>query len=145
MGKRIEALNQDLRNARKDAQKAAAQAASEKGRDIMSEVEAINGVRVLAVKVAAPNVKALRDLMDDLRSKLSSGVICIAAENEGRVDLLIAVSQDLHGRFTAPILIKDVAAEIGGKGGGRPDLAQAGGDNPAGLEGAFVKLKALLV
>ena len=145
LGKRIEALNQDLRNARKDAQKAAAQAASEKGRDIMSEVEAINGVRVLAVKVAAPNVKALRDLMDDLRSKLSSGVICIAAENEGRVDLLIAVSQDLHGRFTAPILIKDVAAEIGGKGGGRPDLAQAGGDNPAGLEGAFVKLKALLV
>ena len=99
---------------------------------------------MLAAKVAAPNIKALRDLMDDLRSKIVSGVICLAAEGEGKVDMLIAVSPDLHDRFTAPLLIKDVAAEIGGKGGGRPDLAQAGGVNPAGLESAFAKLRSML-
>ena len=144
LAKRVEALNQELRNARKDVQRAVAQAASEKGRDIMSEIEEIGGVKVLAAKVAAPNIKALRDLMDDLRSKIASGVICLAAEGEDKIDMLIAVSSDLHGRFTAPVLIKDVAAEIGGKGGGRPDMAQAGGTNPAGLEAAFAKLKALL-
>ena len=110
----------------------------------MSEIEDIGGVKVLAAKVAAPNIKALRDLMDDLRSKIASGVICLAAEDDDKMNMLIAVSADLHGRFTAPGLIKDVAAEIGGKGGGRPDLAQAGGTNPAGLEAAFAKLKALL-
>ena len=144
LAKRVEALNQELRNARKDVQRALSQTASEKGRDIMSEVEDVGGVKLLAAKVSAPNVKALRDLMDDLRSKIASGVICLAAEGEGKVDMLIAVSQDLHGRFTAPGLIKDVAVEIGGKGGGRPDLAQAGGDNPSGLKAAFAKLKALL-
>ena len=144
LAKRVEALNQELRNARKDVQRAVAQAASEKGRDIMSEIEEIGGVKVLAAKVAAPNIKALRDLMDDLRSKIVSGVICLAAEGEGKVDMLIAVSPDLHDRFTAPLLIKDVAAEIGGKGGGRPDLAQAGGVNPAGLESAFAKLRSML-
>ncbi len=144
LAKRVEALNQELRNARKDVQKAVAQAASEKGRDIMSEMVEIGGVKLLAAKVAAPNIKALRDLMDDLRSKISSGVICVAAEDEDKINLLIAVSADLHDRFTAPALIKDVAVEIGGKGGGRPDLAQAGGNNPAGLEAAFAKLRALL-
>ena len=144
LAKRVEALNQELRNARKDVQRALSQTASEKGRDIMSEIEDVGGVKLLAVKVSAPNIKALRDLMDDLRSKIASGVICLAAEGEDKVDMLIAVSQDLHGRFTAPGLIKDVAAEIGGKGGGRPDLAQAGGDNPSGLKAAFAKLKSLL-
>ncbi len=144
LARRVEALNQELRNARKDVQKAVAQAASEKGRDIMSEIAEVGGVKLLAAKVAAPNIKALRDLMDDLRSKISSGVICIAAEDEDKINLLVAVSGDLHDRFTAPALIKDVAVEIGGKGGGRPDLAQAGGNNPAGLEAAFAKLRALL-
>ena len=144
LAKRVEALNQELRNARKDVERAMSQAASEKGRDIMSEIEEIGGVKVLAAKVAAPNIKALRDLMDDLRSKIASGVICLAAEGEGKVDMLIAVSQDLHGRFTAPALIKDVAAEIGGKGGGRPDMAQAGGADPDGLDAAFAKLKSML-
>ncbi len=142
--RRVEALHQDLRAARKDVQKALSQAASEKGRDIMSEVEEIAGVKVLASKVSAPNIKALRDLMDDLRSKLPSGVICLVSEDEDKLDMLVAVSKDLHGRFTAPALIKDVAAEVGGKGGGRPELAQAGGTNPAGLAAAFAKLKELI-
>ena len=73
----------------------------------MAGVEDINGVKVLCAKVDAPNIKALREAMDDLRSKLPSGVIALAAEQEGgKVSLIVAVSKDLHGRFTAPALAK---------------------------------------
>ena len=61
-----------------------------------------------------------------------------------KVQLIIAVSKDLQTRFTAPQLLKDVAAEVGGSGGGRPDMAQAGGTNPAGIDAAFAKLRSLI-
>ncbi|THB69913.1 MAG: alanine--tRNA ligase, partial [Desulfovibrio sp.] len=99
---------------------------------------------VLALEVDAPNVKALRDIMDDVRSKMPSGVACLAAVTNGKVPLILYVSKDLHERFTAPDLIKDVAAKVGGGGGGRPDLAQAGGSNPDGIQDAFATLKELL-
>ncbi len=115
------------------------------GADIMSGVEEIGAVKVLTVKVEGVNPKALRESMDDLRSRLSSGVICLAsALEDGKVSLMLAVSKDLHGKFTAPALIKDVAAAVGGSGGGRPDLAQAGGTDASGIEAAFTKLKELL-
>jgi alanyl-tRNA synthetase len=83
--------------------------------------------------------------MDALKSKLPSGVACIIAPSEdGKVTVLIAVSKDLHGRFTAPQLIKDVAALVGGSGGGRPDMAQAGGTDAGGMDAAIAKLKELV-
>ena len=67
----------------------------------------------------------------------------IASEQEGgKVSLIVAVSKDLHDKFTAPALIKDAAAAVGGSGGGRPDMAQAGGTNPAGIDEALAKVKA---
>ena len=108
----------------------------------MAGLEDVGGVKLLCAKVDAPSVKALREAMDDLRSKLPSGVIAIAAEQEGgKVSLIVAVSKDLHGRFTAPVIIKDAAAAVGGSGGGRPDMAQAGGTNPAGIDEAFAKVR----
>jgi alanyl-tRNA synthetase len=84
-------------------------------------------------------------MMDDVRSRLdSNSVIALACEAEGKVSLIVAVSKDLHGRFTAPALIRPVAAEIGGSGGGRPDMAQSGGTNPAGIPAAFAALRALV-
>ena len=75
---------------------------------------------------------------------LPSGVACIAAPvDEGKVSMILYVSKDLHGRFTAPALIKEVAAPIAGSGGGRPDQAQAGGTNPAGIDEAMDVLKAV--
>ena len=125
------------------AEKAAAQAASGQGGDLMSKVVEINGVKVLAAKLDASNIKAMRELMDDIRSKMPSGVACIAAPvDEGKVSMILYVSKDLHGRFTAPALIKEVAAPIAGSGGGRPDQAQAGGTNPAGIDEAMDVLKA---
>jgi len=97
----------------------------------------------LGCKVNQYDTQAMRELMDDIRSKMPSGVACIAAPvDEGKVSMILYVSKDLHGRFTAPALIKEVAAPIAGSGGGRPDQAQAGGTNPAGIDEAMDVLKA---
>ena len=79
-----------------------------------SKVVEINGVKVLAAKLDASNIKAMRELMDDIRSKMPSGVACIAAPpvDEGKVSMILYVSKDLHGRFTAPALIKEVARPL---------------------------------
>ncbi len=142
--KKVEGLQQELRNTRKDMQRVAAQAASGKGRDLMSEVEEIGGIKVLAARTPAPNIKALRDLMDDVRSKLESGIICLSSEEEGKASLIVAVSKDLLERFKAPDLIREIAPFIGGSGGGRPEMAQAGGPDSSGLDKAFARLKELL-
>ena len=140
---RVKKLQDEIKALGKEKEQLAAKLASGQGRDLLSGLEEIGGVKVLCAKVDAPNVKALREAMDDLRSKVPSGVVAIAAEQEGgKVSLIVAVSKDLHGRFTAPALIKDAAAAVGGSGGGRPDMAQAGGTDPAGIDEAFSRLKA---
>ena len=139
---KLEALQKENRGLRKDLEKAAAQAASGQGGDLMSKVTEINGVKVLAAKLGPSNIKAMRELMDDIRSKLPSGIACVAAPvDESKVSMILYVSKDLHSRFTAPALIKEVAAPIAGSGGGRPDQAQAGGTNPAGIDEALEVLK----
>ncbi len=114
------------------------------GKDLVQGVEDIGGIKVLTLKTGAQDVNALRTLMDDLRSRLPQGVIALTAQVEAKVILLVFVSKEWHHRFTAPQLIKPVAAEIGGGGGGRPELAQAGGNNAEGIETAFARLKELV-
>jgi alanyl-tRNA synthetase len=90
-------------------------------------------------------MKVLREQMDDIRSKLESGVAMLAAaQGDSKVSLILYVSKDLHDRFTAPGLIKEVASLVGGSGGGRPDLAQAGGNDPSGIDAALSKLADLV-
>ena len=137
---KVTALQNEIRALKKDLEKAASRAASGQGKNLMDSVVTLNGVTVLAARSGAPTIKALRETMDDIRSKMPSGVACLTAEEDGKVSLLIAVSKDLHDRFTAPALIKQVAENIGGSGGGRPDMAQAGGNNPAGIDAAFTAL-----
>lgn len=127
---------------RKASEKAAAAPAT--GADLLRQAEEINGVRVLAARLENVSIKALREIMDDVRSRLASGVACLATTEEDKVGLLLYVSKDLHQRFTAPALIRDVAAPVGGAGGGRPDLAQAGGNRVEGLDEAFATLKTLI-
>ena len=107
----------------------------------MQKATEVNGVKLLTAKLDGVPVKALRDIMDDVRSRIPSGVACLATVEGEKVGLLLYVSKDLHGRFTAPALIKDVAAPCGGSGGGRPDLAQAGGTKADGVEAAFDVLR----
>ncbi|MCQ2444401.1 MAG: alanine--tRNA ligase [Mailhella sp.] len=134
---RVDARQQEIKALRRELEKAQA---SSRG-DIMSGIEEIAGVKVLAARAGAMNVKALRELMDDVRSKMPSGVACLVAEDGGKAQMILYVSKDLHDRFTAPALIKECAVAISGSGGGRPDQAQAGGTNPAGIDDAFAILK----
>ncbi|WP_027177528.1 alanine--tRNA ligase [Maridesulfovibrio bastinii] len=142
---RISGLMAQVKELTKDNDRLQAKLASGAGSDLMQSVEEISGVKVLAAKLEVTNVKALRDQTDALKSKMESGIICLAAvTGEGKVSLIVAVTKDLHDRFKAGNLIKEVAAEVGGGGGGRPDMAQAGGTNPAGIENAFSKLKKIV-
>jgi alanyl-tRNA synthetase len=104
----------------------------------------VEGVKVLATVVPADNPKALRELSDTLRDKVGSGVVVLGAAAEGKALLLALVTKDLVGRFHAGEIIKALAPLVGGGGGGRPDLAQAGGQNPAGLPEAMAQVPELV-
>ena len=83
-------------------------------------------------------------MVDDLRVKLGSGLVLLAATEDGRVSLALGVTKDLTDRYKAGDLVREIAAVVGGKGGGRPDFAQAGGSQPERLEEAFARFEALL-
>jgi len=117
---------------------------SGRGQDIAAGRKMVGEVPVIARKVEVADVHGLRKLMDDIRSRLDSGVVLLGTRNRGKPLLLLYVSKDLHDSFTAPQLIKEVAREIKGGGGGRLDLAQAGGSDPEGLDRAFVRLEEIL-
>ena len=107
------------------------------GADLASRAEDIGGVKVLAVKLDGVDPKSLRDTLDQLKGKLGSAVVLLASESGGKVSLVAGVTKDLTDRFPAGELIKTAAEKVGGKGGGRPDMAQAGGSDPAGLPDAL--------
>ncbi|WP_207261643.1 alanine--tRNA ligase [Desulfovibrio sp. Huiquan2017] len=143
--KKVKDLQQQVKDMQKEMKSLQAKLASGAGRDMMGEVEEIGGVKVLAARVDAPNMGVMLEQMDALRSKLPSGIICLIAPHEdGKVSVALSVTKDLHGRFKAGDLIKPVAGEVGGGGGGRPDLARAGGSNPAGIDNALAKLRELV-
>jgi alanyl-tRNA synthetase len=112
--------------------------------DLVSQAREIGGVRVLAARVEGGESKDLRAMVDDLRSRLGSGIVLLAAQRDGQVTLALGVTKDLVDRHPAGGLIREVAALVGGKGGGRADFAQAGGRDAGRLDEAFEKLFALV-
>jgi alanyl-tRNA synthetase len=118
---------------------------SGQGGDLSSqaiEVKGANGpVRVLAVTLDDADPKTLRETVDRLKDKLKSAAIVLGAVNDGKVALIAGVTADLTGKVKAGELVNYVAQQVGGKGGGRPDMAQAGGTDPAGLPGALQSVK----
>ncbi len=105
--------------------------------DIMSQVRDVKGIKVLAARMDGVDAKALREAMDRLKDKLAPAAIVLAAVADNKVTLIAGVTKDLVTRVHAGELVNQVAARVGGKGGGRPDMAQAGGNDPAGLDGAL--------
>jgi len=99
----------------------------------------VNGVKVLAQRVDALDKAQMRNLADELRGKLGSGVVVLGAVAEGRVSLIVGVTKDLTARVQAGKVVSQLAAMVGGKGGGRPDLAEAGGSDAGALDGALAK------
>ena len=110
--------------------------------DVMDQVEEVNGMKVLAVRVNGVDMNGLRELGDQLKTKLGEGVVVIASETDGKVSLMATVTDGAQKAGAhAGNLIKGIAALVGGGGGGRPNMAQAGGKNPAGIPDALAKVK----
>jgi alanyl-tRNA synthetase len=111
--------------------------ASSAGKDLASQAVAVGAVKVLAARIDGVDPKALRETLDQIKDQLGSAVVVLASTADGKVSLAAGVTKDLTDRLKAGDLIREVAAKVGGKGGGRPDMAQAGGTDPAGLPAAL--------
>ncbi len=111
--------------------------ASSAGSDLSTHAIDINGVKLLIAQIDDVDSKALRDTCDQLKNKLGSGIIVLATVNEGKVSLVAGVTSDLTGKVKAGELVNSIAIQVGGKGGGRPDMAMAGGTEPDKLEVAL--------
>ena len=111
--------------------------ASSQGDDLISQAVEINGVKVLAAKLEGADAAILRETMDKLKDKLKSAAIVLAAVADGKVSLIAGVTADTTSKVKAGELVNFVAQQVGGKGGGRPDMAQAGGTQPENLAAAL--------
>ena len=113
---------------------------SNAGSDLLGEVIVVDGINVIAKSLDAADPKSLRDTVDQLKNKLGTAVLILAAVNESKVSLVAGVTDDTTNRIKAGDLVNFVAEQVGGRGGGRPDMAQAGGDDPKELENTLAKV-----
>jgi len=105
--------------------------------DLVSQAVNIDGINVLAANIEGSDGKTLRDLVDQLKDKLGNAAVVLSTVQGDKITLIAGVSKTQTSRIKAGDLVNSVALQVGGKGGGRPDMAQAGGDNPAALEAAL--------
>jgi alanyl-tRNA synthetase len=115
-----------------------------KSADMLAAVREIGGINILTAEIATDDVKKLRELADSLKARLGSGILALGTNIGGKATLLVTVSSDLTPRFSAGSLIREMAPLIGGSGGGKAELAQAGGSNPEQLSTALEKLYTLI-
>ncbi|MGB1263550.1 MAG: alanine--tRNA ligase [Cognaticolwellia sp.] len=113
------------------------QLASQAGADLVSQAIEFNGVKALIANLDGVEAKSLRGMVDDLKNKMGSGIILLAAASDNKVSLIAGVTKDLIGRVKSGELVNVAAQEVGGKGGGRPDMAQAGGSQPENIAAAL--------
>ncbi len=125
------------RKLEKELEQLKAKLASAAGSDLAADAVSVGEVKVLAAHLDGADPKSLRDTMDQLKNKLGSAVILVATVADGKVSLVAGVTKDLTGQMKAGDLVKLAAEQVGGKGGGRPDMAQAGGSNPDALPKAL--------
>ena len=142
---RVGQLLEQHKQLEKELHKLKQQLASTKGNDLLSNVFEINGVKVLSAHLEGVESQALRAMMDDLKNQLGSAVIVLGVAEQDKVSLIAGVSKDLIGKVKAGELVNYVAQQVGGKGGGRPDMAQAGGSQPENLEAAIASVKPWLI
>jgi alanyl-tRNA synthetase len=134
---RVEKLLAQNKEQEKKIEELRRQLATGGGEDLLARAREVNGIKVLATRVPAADPKTLRQAGDTLRDRLGSGVVVLGGEHEGKATLLVMVSKDLVGRVHAGMLVGKLAEVVGGKGGGRPDMAQAGGPGVDKLDEAL--------
>jgi alanyl-tRNA synthetase len=134
---KVEQLLDRLRRMEKEVDQLKGRIASSAGADMAGEAVEINGIKVLARTLSGADPKSLRDTVDQLKSKLGSAALVLAAVQDSKVSLVAGVTKDATDRIKAGDLVNFVAQQVGGKGGGRADMAQAGGNDPSKLEAAL--------
>ena len=134
---KLQAVLEQYKTLEKELQQSKAKAASAAGSDLVAQAQTVNGVKVLAAQLDGLDNKALLELVDQLKNKLGSGVILLGSLLDDRVVLVAGVTKDLTARFKAGDLMRQAAAQVGGKGGGRPDMAQGGGTDASQLATAL--------
>ena len=138
---KLQGLIVQSKSLEKELQQLQQKLASVGSADLLAQAVEVKGIKLLAAEVTGVEAKSLRDMVDQLKNKLGSGVVFLATRDEGKVPLAAGVTKDLTGRVKAGELLKMVAGQLGGKGGGRPDFAQGGGSQPEHLESALSSIK----
>jgi alanyl-tRNA synthetase len=141
LGEKVRSVIERTRQLEKELQQLKEQAAVQESANLSSKAVDIKGVKLLVSELAGVEPKMLRTMVDDLKNQLGSAVIVLATVAEGKVSLIAGVSKDVTDRVKAGELIGMVAQQVGGKGGGRPDMAQAGGTDAAALPAALTSVE----
>lgn len=142
---KIEHMQAEMKALQSEIESLKSKAAKDALGDVMNQVKEVNGVRMLATAVEDVDMNGLRDLGDQLKEKLGEGVVVIASSASGKVNLIAMATDEAMAKGAhAGNLIKGIAALVGGGGGGRPNMAQAGGKNPAGIPDAIAKVEEVL-
>ncbi|QBL10040.1 alanine--tRNA ligase [Rheinheimera sp. D18] len=144
IGERVQQALERSKQLEKEIDQLKNKLASQAGASLLEQAEQVSGATVLVSQLPAIEPKALRTMLDELKNKLSSGVIFLATVNDDKISLIAGVTADLTGKVHAGQLVGWVAEQLGGKGGGRPDMAQAGGSDIAALPAAIVAAKNLI-
>ncbi|HEX7217911.1 MAG TPA: alanine--tRNA ligase [Burkholderiales bacterium] len=139
--KAVSTLLEEKKALEKELGKLRSKLALGQGQDLASQAVDVKGAKVLVATLDGADPKTLRDTMDKLKDRLKSAAIVLGAVNDGKVSLIAGVTSDLTAKLKAGELVNFVAQQVGGKGGGRPDMAQAGGTDPAGLPDALQSVK----
>src|SRR3972149_1383002 len=137
---KTERLLSAIREQEKETARLKEMLAESKAKDISSEIREVAGIKVLSKKVDGMNIDELRNFGDSLRSRIGSGIVSVGAEVDGKAAILVMVTKDLADKFNARDIINEIAGLVDGRGGGRPDMAQAGGKRPEGLNEALNKV-----
>jgi alanyl-tRNA synthetase len=139
---KIAQLIESAKATEKELARLKAKLAANAGDDLAGSAVDVKGIKVIAAMLDGADAKGLRETMDKLKDKLKSAAIVLSAVADGKVTLIAGVTADLTAKVKAGELVNHVAQQIGGKGGGRPDMAQAGGTDPTGLPAALQSVAA---
>jgi alanyl-tRNA synthetase len=139
---KIAQMQEHARTLEKELGRLKSRLASSQGDDLAAQAVTVKGVKVLSVALDGADAKTLRETLDKLKDKLKSAAIVLGSTEGGKVNLIAGVTSDLIGKLKAGELVNYVAQQVGGKGGGRPDMAQAGGTEPAKVPAALESVRA---
>jgi len=139
---RVAQLQESLRQAERELDKVNSKFAASQGDELATQAVDVNGLKVLAARLDGADAQVLRETMDTLKTKLKSAVIVLASVQDGKVSLIAGVTSDVSNRIKAGDLVNFVAQQVGGKGGGKPEMAMAGGTDPSGLAKALAGVDA---